>query len=81
MTIRTLESGDRYQVMESSGDVYQVMYSGHTGQRFKGFWQCECPSGIHNMGCKHVKALLSVMEIIEGIENESGEHIAEIEVA
>lgn len=54
---------DLYKIKSNSGNTYQISYngSGDADPDYISLWKCNCPAGQHNKMCKHLKAVLDLM--------------------
>lgn len=79
MKIKTLTAGERYEIESNSGKTYHITYSGGGDCDGVSLWECDCPAGRHGRDCKHMKAFLSRIALIEDMEDESENQVAEVE--
>lgn len=60
---------DNWSEFEVQGSKpYTVKYSGCADDENVNLWSCSCPAGKHVRECKHLKAVLNAITVLENNE-------------
>jgi hypothetical protein len=68
---RTASGRDCYSVTSPSGNTYQVTFcgSGDGDPDIVRLWECNCPAGQHGKPCKHIAAVIAMVDEDEDIDH------------
>ena len=63
----TSSGRERYNVTSPSGNIYQITYmgSGDGDPEIVRIWECNCPAGQHGKPCKHIAAVIEMIDAQE----------------